>query len=44
MICQANVPKIKAGVAIFLSKKVDFKSKLVRTEKEGHFILIKDEL
>jgi hypothetical protein len=30
-----------AGVAILISDKVDFKPKLVRRGKEGHFILTK---
>jgi hypothetical protein len=31
----------QAGVAILISGKVDFKYKLVRRDKESHFILIK---
>jgi hypothetical protein len=38
---QANGPWKQAGVVIFTSDKVDFKSKLVRRDKEGHSILIK---
>jgi exonuclease III len=40
-ICQANDPQKPAGVAIFISDNADSKSKLVRWDKEGHFILIK---
>jgi exonuclease III len=40
-ICQANGPPKQAVVAIFISGKVDFKPKLIRRDKEGHFILIK---
>jgi hypothetical protein len=35
-----SLPK-QAGVAIVIKDKVDFKSKLVRRDKEGHCILIK---
>jgi hypothetical protein len=38
---QANGSTKQAGVAIPISGKVDFKPKLVRRDKEGHFILIK---
>jgi hypothetical protein len=31
----------QAGVAIFISDKADFSAKLVRRDKDGHFILIK---
>ena len=33
--------KKKAGVAIFISSKVDFKTKSIRRDKEGHFIIHK---
>ena len=31
----------QAGVSILISDKVNFKTKLVRRDKEGHFILLK---
>jgi hypothetical protein len=38
----APAPRMKqAGVAILTSDKVDIKPKLVKRDKEGHFILIK---
>jgi hypothetical protein len=40
-IYQANGSPKQSGIAIFISGKVDFKSKLVKRDKEGHFVLIK---
>jgi hypothetical protein len=40
-VYQANEPLKQAGMAILTSDKVHFKPKLVRRDKEGHFILIK---
>ena len=34
----------KAGVSILISDNVDFKPKLVRRNKEGHFILLKGSI
>jgi hypothetical protein len=33
-----------AGVVILISDKVDFKPTLIKRDKEGHFILIKEEI
>jgi exonuclease III len=40
-IYQANGFQKQAGVAIFISDKVDFKLTLIKQGKEGHIILIK---
>jgi exonuclease III len=43
-IFQANALKKEAGVAILISNKIDFQSKVIKKDKEGHFILIKDKI
>ena len=37
-IFQANGPKKQAGVAILISNKIDFQSKVFKKDKEGLFI------
>jgi hypothetical protein len=39
-IYKVNAPAKQEGIAIHISGKVDFKPKLVRKDKETHFILI----
>ena len=34
----------KAGVAILISDKINFKTKAVKRDKEGHYIMIKRSL
>jgi exonuclease III len=41
MIFQANGPKKQAGVAILISNRVNFHPKVIKKDREGHFILIK---
>ena len=40
-IFQANGLKKHTGVAILISNKIDFQTKVIKKDKEGHFILIK---
>ena len=40
-IFHANGDQKKAGVAILISDKIDFQIKAVKTDKEGHYIMIK---
>ena len=40
----ANRDQKKAGVAILISNKIDFKTKAVKRDKEGHHIRIKGSM
>ena len=39
----ANGDQKEAGAAILISDKIDFKIKAVKRDKEGHYIMIKDQ-
>ena len=43
-IFHANGEQKKAGVAILISDKIDFKIKAVKRDKEGHYIMIKGSI
>jgi exonuclease III len=43
-IFQANGLKKQAGVAILISNKIDFQTKVIKKDKEGLFILIKGKI
>jgi hypothetical protein len=40
-IFQAKGLKKQAGVAILISNKIDFQPKVIKKDKDGHFIPIK---
>ena len=44
MIFHTNGDQKKAGVAILISDKIDFKVKAVKKDKEGHYIMIKGSI
>ena len=43
-ILQANGQEKKAGVAILISDKINFKTKAIKRDKEGHFIILKGRI
>ena len=43
-VVHAHGNQKKAGVAIFISYKIDFKIKTVPRDKEGHYIMIKGSI
>ena len=43
-IYQANGEQKKAGVAILISDKIDFKPTKIKRDKEGHYIMVKGSM
>ena len=44
MIFHANGQDRKAGVAILILDKIDFKMKAIRKDKEGHYLMVKGSI
>ena len=42
-IFHENGDQKKAGVAILISDKIDFEIKAVKRDKDGHYLMIKDQ-
>ena len=43
-IFHANRDQNKAGVAVLISDEIEFKTKAVKRDKEGHYIMIKGSI
>ena len=43
-IYQANGEQKKAGVAILIPDKIDFKATKIKRDKEGHYIMVKGSI
>ena len=43
-IFHANGQEKKAGVAILISNKIDFKKRAIKRHQEGHFIILKGRI
>ena len=43
-IFHANGQDRKAGVAIFISDKIDLKMKAIKKDKEGHYLMVKGSI
>ena len=43
-IFQSNGPKKKAGIVILISNKIEFQPKVLKKDKDEHFILVKGKI
>ena len=44
MLFHTNGKDRKAGIAILISDKIDFKTKAVKKDKEGHYLMVKQSI
>jgi hypothetical protein len=44
LFLQANCLKKQAGVAILVYNKIDFQPKVIKKDREGHYIIIKGKI
>jgi hypothetical protein len=43
-ISQANGPKKQASISILILNKINFQPKVIKKDKEGHFILVRGKI
>ena len=43
-VFHANGKDRKAGVVILISDKIDFKTKAIKKDKEGHYLMVKESI
>lgn len=43
-IFHANGQERKSGIAILISDKIDFKTKVIKKGKEGHYLMVKGSI
>ena len=44
MILHENGKKKKAGVAVLISNEIDFKTKAIVRDKEGHYVMVRETI
>ena len=43
-VCHANGKEGKVGVAVLISDKIDFKTKAIVRDKEGHYVMVRETI